>query len=469
MGGWDGSLYANVEEYDPVADKWTRKGDMPVGVNGMASVTYSGKIYVIGGEGPANTIHDALRVYDPIADTWTNKASMNQSRVWASAAEVNGKIYAIGGGNSGGTYYSIVEEYDPTADTWTNRAAMPTPRDNAVATVFDGKIYVCGGRTSGGSSITVVEIYDPGSDTWSTGTSLPSARSSAAGGAINNRTYLAGGYDGGYMSTAESGTILGVDSTPPDPPSAITVTDPGTGGTLDLSWNNPTNSDFDHIKIFRCPHTNDIGYLVHDGVSGTSTNDTGLGDELTYYYTVIAVDTNGNWSTNRTQIVGTPTGLQPALFRPGHLEDGLVGYWTLDEASGTRADSSGNGNHLESINGVGYATNDYWQLGEGAADFEKSESDYLRITDAAQTGLDLTNSYTISAWIRLESVGIFGMICGKSDGVNGYAFGINTSDRLIMHNLSSTAVSPGHALVAGKWYHVALVFDGANDLITFKC
>ena len=49
-----------------------------------ATVTYDGKIYVIGGARP---IFRTVEVYDPATDTWTRKADMPTAR-WALAADV---------------------------------------------------------------------------------------------------------------------------------------------------------------------------------------------------------------------------------------------------------------------------------------------------------------------------------------------------------------------------------------------
>ena len=105
---------STVEEYDPATDTWTNKGDMPKARAWLAnhSPTVNGKIYVIGG----GTDHDGaglptLEEYDPLADTWTKKANMPTARMACGASTVDGKIYAIGGW-SNFVPFSTVEEYD---------------------------------------------------------------------------------------------------------------------------------------------------------------------------------------------------------------------------------------------------------------------------------------------------------------------------------------------------------------------
>ncbi len=76
----------------------------------------SGKIYVIGGthvwpDGALSTVEE----YNPAANAWTKKADMPTARINLAASTVNGKIYAIGGSTKRGDapIFSTVEEYTP--------------------------------------------------------------------------------------------------------------------------------------------------------------------------------------------------------------------------------------------------------------------------------------------------------------------------------------------------------------------
>src|SRR3989339_620227 len=80
------------------------------------------------------------------------------------------------------------------------------------------------------------------------------------------------------------------------------------------------------------------------------------------------------------------------------LPEGLVSYWTLDEASGTRIDVKGN-NDLRDNNTVSSTTG----LQGIAADFEGSNMETFSVSDAAQNGLDITGDLSFSMWIKPES------------------------------------------------------------------
>lgn len=76
------------------------------------------------------------------------------------------------------------------------------------------------------------------------------------------------------------------------------------------------------------------------------------------------------------------------------------GVWHLDESSGTRSDSSGNGNDLSDNNTVTQGTGKIYQ----AADFTVANSEYLSITDASQTGLDTTGDNTLQCWVNFDQL-----------------------------------------------------------------
>jgi N-acetylneuraminic acid mutarotase len=146
---WDGPFLSIVEEYDPVTDTWTKKADMPTPRAALSTGVVDGKVYVIGGSHQKNAANDftglpTVEEYDPAADTWTRKADMPTARHALAASMVNGKIYVIGGADRRNTFRTV-EEYDPTADRWAKKADMPTPRFNLCGSVVDGKIYAIAG------------------------------------------------------------------------------------------------------------------------------------------------------------------------------------------------------------------------------------------------------------------------------------------------------------------------------------
>jgi N-acetylneuraminic acid mutarotase len=208
-----------VYEYDPPANKWTKKKPMALPAHHLALTELNGKIYVFGGftEGKIGNlaawtpINNAFE-YDPVNDSWKALAPMPTKRGAAVTATVGGKMYVIGGATTapGATnpaihptvaqrVLSTVEEYDPDTNAWRTRAPMPTPRNHTAAGVVDGKIYVIGGRIgaafiAASSDLANVEAYDPATDTWGRPLAkMPTARSGLDVGVYKGRIYVAGG------------------------------------------------------------------------------------------------------------------------------------------------------------------------------------------------------------------------------------------------------------------------------------
>lgn len=78
----------------------------------------------------------------------------------------------------------------------------------------------------------------------------------------------------------------------------------------------------------------------------------------------------------------------------------LISCWTLDEASGTRADAvTGSANDLTDNNTVTQGT---LVIGN-AADFEKDTSEFLSRADNDSLSVTGTGSFTLAAWVQLES------------------------------------------------------------------
>lgn len=151
---------------------------------------------------------------------------------------------------------------------------------------------------------------------------------------------------------------------------------------------------------------------------------------------------------------------------------GYKGVWHLGEASGSRYDSTSNANNLTDNNTVLSATG---QIGNGA-DLELDNSEYLNITDASQTGLDITGALTLSAWIKLETVGtITRAIISKGDNsafsTLCYSTTVNTSgvlQFLIGSGASGDSVNSGATtLSTGTLYRIDCVYIPSTSMTIY--
>ncbi|MEM7346162.1 MAG: PKD domain-containing protein, partial [Chloroflexota bacterium] len=184
-------------------------------------------------------------------------------------------------------------------------------------------------------------------------------------------------------------------------------------------------------------------------------------------YTVTVTATNGINSLSDSTIVTIEDVPQP----PPANE--LVGNWSLDEASGNRADASNSNNALVDNNNVGSISGQFGL----AADFERDNNEYLSISDANQTGLNITGDLTLAGWIRIESTpnDAYSVILSKYDyGSNNraYRFALNSDRELSFIVSPDGAYSSAYNLIGNtalsinRWYHVAAVFDADQQTST---
>ena len=192
IGGFNpGKFLSTVEAYDPAADTWVKKQDMPTARNCLSACAVDGVIYAIGGH--SSSALSTVEAYDPDMNVWEKKKDMPTARTMLSTCVVDGIIYAIGGAtNLGGDVLSTLEAYDPAKDTWTPKADMPTPRRQFAIAVLDGTIYAMGGSDNT-KALSVVEAYDPSADTWTERSDIPTARAVFSAAEVNGKIYTIGG------------------------------------------------------------------------------------------------------------------------------------------------------------------------------------------------------------------------------------------------------------------------------------
>lgn len=150
-----------------------------------------------------------------------------------------------------------------------------------------------------------------------------------------------------------------------------------------------------------------------------------------------------------------------------NLSTNLVSCWELQETSGARVDSHGT-NDLTDNNTVGYGVG---HILTNAADFEQTNSEYLSIADASQTGLDGMSDLSFSFWFKLESTSDYGTYVSKwGNSTATYSFlvrqAIGDLDTMAVYVGDGTNVGGGNitglALSLATWYHAVVTFDSST-------
>jgi hypothetical protein len=158
----------------------------------------------------------------------------------------------------------------------------------------------------------------------------------------------------------------------------------------------------------------------------------------------------------------------PDRVRIMSITDSLEAYWTMNETSGTRRDTSANSNHLTDNNTV----LENQGVRNGSADFEASNSEYLSIADNASLSFGDVD-FSIAGWIQFENASGSKTVIGKWDasnleyivqhsGTNGLRFFVNDGS-------STTNVTNGlGALSVDTWYFFVAQHDATNDSLIIQ-
>lgn len=136
----NGSINAQMWEFDTLLATYTRRADMPAPRTRAGAAAVDGKIYVTGGFGKNETEGiQGTFVFENETNTWTTLAGqLNVPRTDACMAAIGGNLYIAGGYSADfNETLSSVEVLDTSAGTWTELwRPMPTPRGDVMCSAF---------------------------------------------------------------------------------------------------------------------------------------------------------------------------------------------------------------------------------------------------------------------------------------------------------------------------------------------
>lgn len=168
-----------------------------------------------------------------------------------------------------------------------------------------------------------------------------------------------------------------------------------------------------------------------------------------------------------------PFSLQDRAFitSTSPLRKDLVGYWRLEESSGTRYDFSKNGNHLTSNNSVGQTTGVSTYTGN-CGQFVAASQQYLSIADNTSLSVGPGNVFTICGWVKFTTVVANKGITGKWGGtqneyaltyaaITGSRFEFVVRDTANTTTTSVVSTNTG-AASSGVWYFICAGYEGTN-------
>lgn len=204
--GYDGlNRLRDFWQYDPAADRWTRKADFG------GSARYGAAAFALNDKGYVATGYDGnykkdLWQYDPQTDAWAAKPSFGgDKRLGGVAFMVGNRAYVLGG-NDNGAYPDDLWSYDPGTEQWTEHRALEDnddedydysalPRTYGAAFTIGQRAFVTTSSRDG--QRTDCWEYSAAADTWTKKTAFGgSARIGAVGFELAGRGFVALGVNG---------------------------------------------------------------------------------------------------------------------------------------------------------------------------------------------------------------------------------------------------------------------------------
>jgi len=202
------------------------------------------------------------------------------------------------------------------------------------------------------------------------------------------------------------------------------------------------------------------------GANVTSYSDLGLAAGTTYWYRVRAIDAGSNgsaWSpvaSATTQAASPPTSYASVV-----AADSPVGWWRLGETSGTTAANQAGGGSGTYAGGytLGQTSLLATDTVNKAVAFNGSSG---RVTVPNAAALQLTNHFSLEAWIKptsLPASGSFRTVMTKAESYSLQFNGPRMEFTVIQSGTRRRLQAPSGAIVAGSTYHVVGTFDGTTQ------
>jgi N-acetylneuraminic acid mutarotase len=184
---------------------WERLPDLAVARSHPAVAVHGGRVYAIGGGGPAFASLDTVEVFDAATERWHATRPMPTRRSGAMAVTLGDRIAVIGGGfkkpDGKFRFLRTVEFYEPAADRWSSGPDMLQPHDYPACALLDGRVYIATGHhpdaTEGGPQtdpgFSFAERWHPRETVWENLPAVPTPRFAAAAVVLGGRLAVAGG------------------------------------------------------------------------------------------------------------------------------------------------------------------------------------------------------------------------------------------------------------------------------------
>ena len=252
--------------------------------------------------------------------------------------------------------------------------------------------------------------------------------------------------------TFRTAASVPADTTPPVISGASATNITTSSATITWTTNEASNTQVDYGTTASYGQSTAVNTAM---VTTHSVNLSNLSADTIYHYRVKSRDQAGNLATSGDFTFTTVASAPPPV-------SGLLGYWQLNEGSGSVASDSAGGGTGTLMNGP------VWTAGhDGGGLALDGSNDYVALPNLDVSGSEIT----IAAWVRFSNLpgGVDQRIISKAVDASEQGhywmigqIGNRLRFRLKAGGTTTTLIANSGDLAVNTWYHVAAVYDGST-------
>jgi N-acetylneuraminic acid mutarotase len=201
--------------YDIATNTWSSFVPLPAARGAGSLVLVGDELHFFGGV-DVNRVPQATHWeldIDSASPQWVLDTPAPSPRNHVATFSYGGKIYMMGGrdlGTDTGLPVSTCYVFDPSTSAWSQIATMPKPLAVTCYAVVDGLMVIMGGSNDAADPIDTVISYNPATNSWAYLNSFPTAKIGPNGGLVGNQLIVSGGANvaGGPDATTYGAEII---------------------------------------------------------------------------------------------------------------------------------------------------------------------------------------------------------------------------------------------------------------------
>ncbi len=317
-------------EYDPSANTWTQKPNIPgtgrLGAFGFSVNTFG---YIGGGNNGINCsggFYNDFYQFDPNTGangTWTVKPNIPFNHVYGATFSIGSKGYV----GSGCTASQSLWEWDQGTSTWTAKTNFP-----GTGGVKPGSFTVGNRGYFLSVGANTFWEYDPIGDSWTQLCNfLGTSRSGMVGFSVNNVGYITTGYDGAYKKDLWEVQPACGGALPIELLSFTAQWQDKNYQTAKIEWSTATEINNETFEVQRSIDGVNFETIIRKDGAGNSTEpidyevlDTAPYRDRPTYYRLKQIDFDGSYSYSQIDVIEPLTQLDIIKLYPNPVVDNFT-------------------------------------------------------------------------------------------------------------------------------------------------